>query len=745
MSNLSELGSDVRRRLSALFRASTTHRSFEFFERHGMPPDTDQRTLVKNYTSWVYVCSSLNSTAVASTPLRLYATRSGGQRQARNFPTRKLSARDTAAIKARSGLSDFAHIKAAEDVEEILDHPALDLLKAVNVFDNAFDLKEMTSTFLDVSGNAFWYVAIGSLGIPAQIYLLRSQWVTVVPSEDDMIKGYIYGPNPETAVRFEPSEIIHFKYPNLENPFYGRGCVEAAAYAVDRQRAMDIYEKATLANMGRPDFGVVYKGRIEPSQRKRIEAEWNSSYSGPDKGGRVKVIDEDASIQNFGWSPRELAFVEGRPWTMKEICAAFNVPVALVDTKDVNKANAETAEVFHAKYGILPRLRRIEQRLNQCLAPMYDDRLFFAFDNPVPSDRKAKMIERNHNLKNAVITVNEARAADGLDPVEWGDVPLAIQTVQAAQVQPEREPPKKSATRRKDLPAVADNPEAGEGHVAPLNAAERDLAKVVSLLLANAASEASQGITEASGANDPVIDLVAFQDAAAKAVAPHLERAYESGFRSGYKQLDAMIQTQGKSKAEGDGAASGAGTGAAAGAAEAAAVAAAEVATVILAEGIDATAVIEAAKKQSLVFSQKLGGTVEAELRAALIKGIEAGESIPTIRKRVAAVNDTWKTKKKSDIIARSESARANSLGMIKQWAGSGITIKAWDAKNDSCIFCLAMHGRATDIEKSYYDVGDQMQVLDGETLRTLKFGYDVVQGPPLHPNCTCALTPVVQ
>lgn len=740
MSNLSELSSSVRRRMSSIFRASTAHRSFEFFERHGLPPDVSQQNLVERYTSWVYVCSNLNATSVASTPLRLYASRSGSQRQARHWPTRQLSSRDTDSMKSASGLSDFAHIKAAEEIEEILDHPALDLLRAVNVFDNAFDLKEMTSTFLDVCGNAFWYVAQGPLGTPSQIYLLRSQWVTVVPSESDMVQGYIYGLNPETAVRFEPSEIIHFKYPNLQDPFYGRGCVEAAAFAVDRQRSMDIYEKATLANMGRPDFGVVYKGRVEPHQRKKLEAEWNNSYSGPDKGGRVKIIDEDATIQNFGWSPRELAFVEGRPWTMKEICAAFNVPVALVDTKDVNRANAEMAEVFHAKYGILPRLRRIEQRLNQSLAPMFDDRLFFAFDNPVPSDRKILMTERNQNLKNSVITINEVRAEEGLELVEWGDVPMAImdqrQAHELAEPDDDDDAPQKRAQRVGKLAQVVDNPQAGEGHVDGLTSAERSFADDISSLLAKSADEAAANVTEVSGEGDLLIDLPALQEAAAAVAEPHLTKAVEDGYSEGERMLANQLAK--KSKAAEDEAASLA-------AAEAAAVAAAEVATVILAEGIDSAAIVEAAKKQSLAFSKKFGEVVEADLRAALMKGIENGESIPTIRKRVAGVNDAWKTKKKSDMIARTETARANTAGMIKQWAGSGITVKAWDAQNDSCDFCLAMHGRATDIERAYFGLGDSLQVLDGDTLRTLKFGYDVVQGPPLHPNCRCAIVPVVQ
>jgi len=37
---------------------------------------------------------------------------------------------------------------------------------------------------------------------------------------------------------------------------------------------------------------------------------------------------------------------------------------------------------------ILPRLRRIEQKLNEKMLPLFDDKLFVAFDNPVADDKE---------------------------------------------------------------------------------------------------------------------------------------------------------------------------------------------------------------------------------------------------------------------------------------------------------------------------------------------------------------------
>jgi len=72
----------------------------------------------------------------------------------------------------------------------------------------------------------------------------------------------------------------------------------------------------------------------------------------------------------------------------------------------------------------VPRLRRIEFKINQNLLPRYDPRLFAAFDDPVPESREQHLREDETYLKLGVRTVNEVRDEKGLPPVPWGDTPM---------------------------------------------------------------------------------------------------------------------------------------------------------------------------------------------------------------------------------------------------------------------------------------------------------------------------------
>ena len=56
--------------------------------------------------------------------------------------------------------------KAADAIEEVADHPLLDLLRAGQPDHNAFDLWELTTLYQEVHGRAYWLLDPGPLGTP---------------------------------------------------------------------------------------------------------------------------------------------------------------------------------------------------------------------------------------------------------------------------------------------------------------------------------------------------------------------------------------------------------------------------------------------------------------------------------------------------------------------------------------------------------------------------------------------------
>src|SRR5262245_18014534 len=99
------------------------------------PPTPAELLAELKSTAWT--CASLNAAVCASFPPRLYVRTAGGQPAPRTR-TRALSAWE------RRRLGQMPHtaglVRQSERVEEVLDHPLLELLARVNAFHNAFDV-----------------------------------------------------------------------------------------------------------------------------------------------------------------------------------------------------------------------------------------------------------------------------------------------------------------------------------------------------------------------------------------------------------------------------------------------------------------------------------------------------------------------------------------------------------------------------------------------------------------------------
>jgi len=377
----------------------------------------DYHEMVKAYSSWVYACASKNASTCAQIPLRLFVAKAGKGKFIMTR-TKRISNETRKWLYSNPYLTKWTG--KAVDIEEVTEHPFLDLVRNVNSWMNEFELREITVLFQELTGNCYWYLVKSPLGTPKEIWILQAQRVRIVPDPVEFIKGYIYEKGTKKEA-FTPDEIIHYKYPNPKDYFYGMGPLEGAANAVDVNQYIRDYEMAVFENRARPDFVLTTDQTLGEANIKRLIGMWNKLYKGPRKAGKTAVLDKGLKPQEISISPRDLNFLVGKKITREEIANIFGVPIALLTSENVNRANSETAQYVYTRDTILPRLRRIEQKLNEKLLPLYDERLFCAFDNPVPEDKEFMLKERETNIQVGFTTRNEERQKVGLSPLEGGD------------------------------------------------------------------------------------------------------------------------------------------------------------------------------------------------------------------------------------------------------------------------------------------------------------------------------------
>jgi hypothetical protein len=95
------------------------------------------------------------------------------------------------------------------------------------------------------------------------------------------------------------------------------------------------------------------------------------------------------------------------------------VPITKIDPSQVRSNNKQGNTEYNMDT-IAPRCIRFEEKINERLMPMFDDRLFVMFDNPVGDDEAFALTERESNLKTGLVSINEERMKLGMEEVEWG-------------------------------------------------------------------------------------------------------------------------------------------------------------------------------------------------------------------------------------------------------------------------------------------------------------------------------------
>jgi HK97 family phage portal protein len=308
-------------------------------------------------------------------------------------------------------------LRNANQVVEIFDHPFLELMAKPNPWRSQFEMMEETMIFQDLTGDAYWNIGFNALGVPDSLNLLPSQYVRIVPDQNNFIKGYLYGRSSINRQAITEGKMIHYRRPNPKDQYYGMGCLEASVVAANQYDSMDTYETALNHNMGIPAGLVSYKGRLNKDDIPALEADWNRTLRGMANSGKIKVTSEDYDFKQVSISPREMGFLQGRKWSRDEMANAFDIPISTISTENVNKANAQAGNEQYARRAIMPRLRRVEDRLNMDLIPFYNEpRIFCAFDNAVPEDQEFELKRSLELGKGGVATRNEVRAMQGLPP-----------------------------------------------------------------------------------------------------------------------------------------------------------------------------------------------------------------------------------------------------------------------------------------------------------------------------------------
>jgi HK97 family phage portal protein len=376
---------------------------------------------------------------------------------------------------------------------------------APNAWMTSFEWRETSMIHLGLYGNCYSEICPGPAGTVAELVPLHPSRMKVERIENGRLR-YTYTEPSGAKTVYNQDQIFHVRWMSNDG-IVGQLPIELGKEAIGLARACEMHGARYFGNGARPGIVLETDGNLAAEAAERLRENWERMHRGPDKSSKTAVLTGGLKAHELGSTNTDSQFLEARRFQVEEICRLYRVPPHMVqDLSRATFSNIEQQSIDFTQGSILPWLRRFEAAFTRDLIAQ-PDKYFVEFDvrGLLRGDAAARSQYLSSMIDRGVMSVNEARAAESLNPVEGGDqhfFPLNMTTVERMAAEPvapaEEEQPTEESPAEESQPASAPTgtPDTVEQNFA---AAALNGAQITSLLevLANIAS----GLLTSDGAS----------------------------------------------------------------------------------------------------------------------------------------------------------------------------------------------------------------------------------------------------
>lgn len=384
--------------------------------RNNQNTGRDYDLVTRGITGTAYRAATINATVLAGQTLRLFrAVGSGMAKAGRKVADRRTlkHATNRGATKSLIGKAASYASRAGDEVEEVLDHPVLELLHNPDPIYTGPMWLHQIFWFKETAGRAYLYVGERGAGnVPVSAYILPSQFAWPMLSDTGFIEGYYYGRNRSAPMRIPSSDVVYLRqHGSPVHPAGGMSWLFSVMAETDMEAAALQAEANRWLNGGNP--GMVFKAAptTTDAQMKQIHSHINQMTRGVGKAGSVLLL-RDTELQQYGAKPHEMQYVEGLTTTEKRIYDAAGIPEPIYRLNSANLASATVANAQYMRYTIAPRLAVLASELTELLLPHFGvepGEMWFCFDDPTQEDQLQLAAELRAAEAQGIITPNEYR------------------------------------------------------------------------------------------------------------------------------------------------------------------------------------------------------------------------------------------------------------------------------------------------------------------------------------------------
>lgn len=210
---------------------------------------------------------------------------------------------------------------------------------------------------------------------------------------------------------YYPDELLCF------STLYGKSPIEMNRDALGLARAAQDFAADFFGSNGAAMGILTSEQPLKPEQIAAVRNSWQGS-----QGLGIRVLPFLFKFQKLNITPDEGQMMQTRKLSQENIAQLFGVPTGLLSMdSNVTYSNQENQAIQFVRNTISPLVRRFEQEIELKLTSRPEIRVRFDLSDLLRGDTAARTAFYHQAVTDGILSINEIRAREGLNPIEGGD------------------------------------------------------------------------------------------------------------------------------------------------------------------------------------------------------------------------------------------------------------------------------------------------------------------------------------
>ncbi len=226
-----------------------------------------------------------------------------------------------------------------------------------------------------------------------------------------------------TQIRYEPEQLIHIYEPKIElkGSKWGTSLIDSISADITLEILGKDHNKNIFQNSGLDPRGIITFDK----DLGQVAVEANRKRLKEDKNKKGTLILQAANYLRTSNSNRDMEFLDLMKYSRDVILVNFGVPPAKVDIIETASLGSGTGESQNKDFQkvLNGTARVIEDQFNKSLGRSGFSEVF-QFNREDTENKLNRAEIEDKQLRNGSTYINEVRSNYGLDPVDWGNVPM---------------------------------------------------------------------------------------------------------------------------------------------------------------------------------------------------------------------------------------------------------------------------------------------------------------------------------